>query len=82
LASPVTHIRQDSPPTLTLHGERDATVDRDQSRELDRTLTAAGVESKLIMVPGANHAWPLRTAKFDYTGEVVAFFDRQLKAKP
>ena len=82
LASPVTHIRQDSPPTLTLHGGRDTTVDRDQSKELDRTLTAAGVESKLIMVPGANHAWPLRTAKFDYTGEVVTFFDRHLKAKP
>ena len=57
-------------------------MDRDQSKELDRTLTAAGVESKLIMVPGANHAWPLKTAKFDYTGEVVAFFDRHLKPKP
>ena len=81
-ASPVTHIRRDSPPTLTLHGERDTTVDRDQSKELDRALTAAGVESKLIMVPGANHTWPLKTAKFDCTGEVVAFFDRHLKPKP
>ena len=42
-------------------------------------LTAAGVESKLIMVEGANHAWPLKTAAFDYTGEVAAFFDRSLK---
>ena len=82
LASPVTHVRKDSPPTLTLHGGRDTTVDKDQSKELDRALTAAGAESKLIMVPGANHAWPLRTAKFDYTGDVVAFFDRHFKPNP
>ncbi len=57
------------------------TVDRDQSKELDRALKAAGVESTLIMVEGATHAWPLKTAAFDHTGEVVAFFDRHLKAK-
>lgn len=78
-ASPVSYIQQNCPPTLTLHGTHDTTVDRDQSTELDRTLTAAGAESKLIMVEGANHAWPLKTAKFDYTGEVVSFFDRHLK---
>ncbi len=78
-ASPVNYIRNDSTPTLTLHGTRDTTVDRDQSTELDRALKAAGVESKLIMVEGANHAWPLKTEKFDYTGEVIGFFDRHLK---
>ena len=79
LASPVSHITKDSPPTLTLHGTADTTVDRDQSRELHAALTAAGVESKLIMVEGANHAWPLKTKKFDHTGDVVRFFDRHLK---
>jgi acetyl esterase/lipase len=79
LASPVSHIRKDSPPTLTLHGTADTTVDRDQSHELQKALTAAGVESKLIMVEGANHAWALKTSKFDHTGNVVDFFDRHLK---
>lgn len=78
-ASPVTYIHRTSPPTLTLHGTGDTTVDREQSIELDSTLTAAGAESQLIMVEGANHAWPLKTSKFDYTGEVVAFFDKHLK---
>lgn len=79
LASPVSHITKTSPPTLTLHGTADTTVDRDQSKELHEALMAAGVESKLIMVEGANHAWPLKTKKFDHTGDVVAFFDRHLK---
>ena len=80
-ASPVSHIRHDSPPTLILHGTADTTVDRDQSTELHAALTAAGVESKLIMAEGANHAWPLKTAQFDHTGDVVAFFDQHLKPR-
>ncbi len=78
-ASPVSHVRRDSPPTLTLHGTADTVVDRDQAVELDRTLRLAGAESILRMVQGANHAWPLKTQSFDLTGEVVAFFDKHLK---
>jgi acetyl esterase/lipase len=79
LASPVSHIRKNSPPTLTLHGTADTTVDRDQSKELHEALTAAGVESRLIMVEGANHAWAFKTSKFDHTKDVVGFLDRHLK---
>lgn len=80
-ASPVSFIQHSSPPTLTLHGTADTTVDRDQSKELDKTLKNSGVESQLIFVEGANHAWPLKTSKFDYTEEVVQFFDRYLKVE-
>lgn len=80
LTSPVTHVRKDSPPTMTLHGTADTTVDREQSKELDKVLKEAGADSTLIMVEGANHAWPLKTDKFDYTDEVTAFFDKHLKA--
>lgn len=79
LASPVSHVTAASPPTLILHGTRDTTVDRDQSAELAKVLEAAGVEHRLIMVEGANHAWALRTRDFDHTGDVVAFFDKHLK---
>ena len=78
-ASPVSYVRGGCPPTLILHGTNDTTVDRDQSKELEKSLKAAGVVSKLIMVEGANHAWPLKTGKFDYTGEVVEFFDKHVK---
>jgi acetyl esterase/lipase len=79
LASPVSHVRRDSPPTLTLHGTADTVVDRDQAHELHRALRAAGADSTLRFVDGATHAWALRTKDFDLRGEVVAFFDRHLK---
>lgn len=79
MASPVAHITEKSPPTFILHGTADTTVDRDQSKELDTALRAAGVESTLRMVPGANHAWALKTDDFDLTGDVTAFFDKYLK---
>jgi acetyl esterase/lipase len=79
-ASPVSYIQRGCPPTLILHGTNDTTVDRDQSKELEKALKTAGVVSKLIMVEGANHAWPLKTAKFDYTGDVVSFFDKYVKS--
>ncbi|MEP4078365.1 alpha/beta fold hydrolase [Haloferula sp.] len=77
-ASPVSHVSKDSPPTLIYHGTADEVVDRDQSKELHRALQAAGAESTLRMIPGAGHAWPLKTSKFDFTGEVTAFFDKHL----
>jgi acetyl esterase/lipase len=79
LASPVSHIKRDSPPTLTLHGTADTVVDRDQARELHLSLREAGVDSTLKLVEGATHAWPLKIKSFDLTGEVVAFFNRYLK---
>ena len=78
-ASPVSYVQRDCPPTLILHGTHDTTVDRDQSKELEKALKAAGAISQLIMVEGANHAWPLKTGKFDYSDEVLAFFDKHLK---
>lgn len=78
LASPVSHITRTAPPTMILHGTADNVVDIDQSRELEGKLRAAGVETNLIIVPGANHAWALKTDQFDYTGQVVDFFNRHL----
>ena len=78
-ASPVTHVKADSPPTLSYHGTADTIVDRDQSKEVHQVLKEAGVESTLNMVEGATHAWPLKTKDFDFTAEMVAFFDRHLR---
>ena len=78
-ASPVSHVRKDSPPTLSLHGTKDKVVDREQSEEIHRALQLAGADSTLIRAKGAGHAWPLRTSKFDYTDEVTAFFNQHLK---
>jgi dipeptidyl aminopeptidase/acylaminoacyl peptidase len=61
LASPVTHIRKDSPPVLILHGDKDTTVDLRQSQDLAAALAKAGVPHELVVVPGAGHTFDLET---------------------
>ncbi len=42
-------------PTLILHGEADRDVPADQSREFFRALRDRGVETRLVIYPGAGH---------------------------
>ena len=84
LASPVYHASKECPPTLILHGTADTTVDREQSVELDRKLTAAGVEHHLILLPGIGHTfdleqWQRKPLPQDLRPVVVGFFDKHLK---
>ncbi len=78
--SPVTHVDENSPPTLILHGTNDNVVDRDQSKELYEKLLTVGVDSELQMIKNAKHAWPLKTDNFDLRPQVMAFFDKHLKS--
>lgn len=84
-ASPVYHVTSQCPPTLILHGDADTTVDRDQSRELAKTLAQHGVEHRLVMLPGVGHTFDLQTWKqqplpFDLRPLVTEFLDKHLKA--
>ena len=57
--SPVNHVRQNAPPFLIFHGDKDTLVPIAQSRELEAKLRAAGVECHLIVVPGKGHGFAL-----------------------
>lgn len=63
LASPLTHLRADSPPILTFHGREDATVDCAQAEELDRTARAVGARHRLLVLEGVGHSFSLRGSK-------------------
>jgi len=54
-ASPVTYIDYGDPPFLIIQGEKDESVNPDQSVELSKELKKSGVKNKLIIVPGAPH---------------------------
>lgn len=56
-ASPATYVGPDAAPLLLGHGDADYVVPVRQSLELHRRLRAQGVESELILVPGADHAF-------------------------
>jgi acetyl esterase/lipase len=59
LASPITHVSTDCPPTLLLHGEHDFVMPPDASRQLHQELVEAGVASVLVTYPQTTHGFEL-----------------------
>ena len=60
-ASPVTHIRPNSPPTLIVHGLYDKIVDYPQAVELANVLRANGVKHQMLLIEGVGHMFDLTT---------------------
>ena len=54
-ASPATYIDKNDPPFLIVQGEKDESVDPEQSISLSKLLKDKGVKNDLIVVPGAPH---------------------------
>ncbi len=59
--SPITYVRKDLPPILTLHGDADKTVPYEHGANLTRELKNAGADARLITVPGAGHGFAQAT---------------------
>ncbi len=78
-ANPITYVTKDDPPFLIVHGDKDDVVPVGQSRILHEALKAAGVDSTLVVVPGAGHGTGIGTP--ETLRQVEAFFDKHLKAK-
>jgi acetyl esterase/lipase len=57
MANPIFYIRNNAPPFLIIHGERDQVVPFDQSQILYDALKRAGVEVSLIKVKDARHGF-------------------------
>jgi acetyl esterase/lipase len=53
--SPLTYVRAGLPPILTIHGDNDQLVPYSQAVRLDKALEKAGVQRKLITIPGGHH---------------------------
>ncbi len=83
-ASPVYYVNPSTPPTLSVHGLADTTVDRLQAITLDRALAQAGVPHELLLLEGIGHtfdldSWKRNPLPRDVRGAVIRFFDRHLK---
>ena len=81
LASPVTFVDRRAAPFLILHGEDDPIVPAQQSVVLDAALRRAGVESTLVIIPGAGHGSAV-FADARYLVQMAAFMDQHLLGKP
>ncbi len=69
--SPMTYVRKDLPPILTVQGANDHTVPVEQNVRLTEALKNAGADAELILVPGAGHGfttqWPeVHRQMFDF----------------
>jgi acetyl esterase/lipase len=82
--SPVNYVRTEAPPFLVIHGDKDAMVPVEQSRELVARMREAGMRVKYIEVKNANHGfWPvggdIAPTLPEITSEIVEFFRQTLR---
>lgn len=59
LLSPVRHVKPTAPPTITLHGEADRLVPREQAELLDAALEEYGVRHETYYFPWADHGFDI-----------------------
>lgn len=57
--SPMTYVRKDVPPILSVHGTEDETVPYEHGVLLTKALRDAGADAELISVPHGAHTLPL-----------------------
>jgi acetyl esterase/lipase len=82
--SPTTHVTADDAPILLMHGDEDDIVPIQQSEIMESALKQAGVDVKLVRVPGGGHGPRFGFDEGDphlpdFMGESVRWFDMHLK---
>lgn len=74
--SPMTYVRKDVPPVLTIHGDADATVPYEHGVRITRALNDAGAKAEMISVPKGAHGFPKETLDKVYP-QIFEFLARQ-----
>jgi acetyl esterase/lipase len=82
-ASPITHVSAGDASMLLLHGEADEMVRIVHSELMLDALRKAGVDARLIRVPGGKHGWRFQLPENDprpaeYWAEAMKWFDSHL----
>jgi acetyl esterase/lipase len=79
MASPINHVRRDSPPTLLVQGGRDALQPAGDTLRLDRRLGEVGAVHRLVEIPYADHFFDISWGGFgsQITRPAVADFLRR-----
>jgi acetyl esterase/lipase len=74
--SPVYHVTNDDPPTLIIHGDKDALVPLQQSEAIIAKFKEAGVPCQLVVKRGEAHGW---SKWHDDMRTIADWFDKYLK---
>lgn len=84
-ASPISHVRPDAPPILTVHGDQDLVVPFTQAVALHDAICKAGGRSLLVKIPGAGHNWVPdfnSSASLRALPSIIQFLDRVFPQPP
>lgn len=73
--SPMTYVRRNLPPILTLHGDQDQTVPYEHGIQLTKALVQAGAKAEMISVPAGRHGFPKEKLDELYP-QIFAFLER------
>ena len=82
--SPISHVRADSPPTLSILGTSDRIIRREQSELLDQALRRVGVDHEQIYLPGNDHGFDTNWGGFGtqiVRARIEAFLRRHAGAR-
>lgn len=77
-ASPVSHLSEDDPPVMTIHGELDHVVPVEQARILDIRMKKEGLSHEYLELKGEKHVFTREKGSI-YWESFYEFFDRHLK---
>jgi acetyl esterase/lipase len=77
-ASPITWLDKGDPPFLIIQGEKDESVNQDQSKTLSDLLTKAHIPNDLIIVPGAPHYGVMFDAE-NIRKEILVYLEKYLQ---
>jgi acetyl esterase/lipase len=73
LASPITHVSPECPPTLLLQGELDVIVPTYATREMHQKLLEAGVPSVYVEFPQTNHGFDLILPRISPSAQAATY---------
>ena len=74
--SPLTYVRAELPPVLTIHGDADPTVPYSHATRLKEALDQAGVPNELVTIPGGRHGGFTRQEMVATFTKIRAFLSR------
>jgi acetyl esterase/lipase len=75
--SPMTYVRKEVPPILTLHGDSDETVPYEHGVNLTRLLRDEGADAELVSVPQGKHGFPQDVTDRLYKQHIWPFLERR-----
>lgn len=82
LASPITWVDPNDPPTYLIHGTKDIYVKHTQTELLSKALEENQVPHQSVIVPGAPHSFDFRLKQYDLRADLLRFLAKHLQPRP